>query len=458
MTSAILKKTTLTIGLLISGYVHAGYLTNFNDPSSGNLINAINQRNLHVVQLGDSHTAADVMTDAMRSQLQQALGDGGMGWGMPMYHSGQRMARYSYDNAGWQPISSRTERHHNYTLGGLLATPKYHGATLTIKSRQHEPVQRFVVSIRQSADDGVFTGVDARGQSFVLEAPIKNNTWQVVQFTAQPPFTITANNANRSAIGGWWGKNAQGTGAIVSPLGINGAQLSYWNRWGNWQQELRAISPSLVILAYGTNEAFDDNIDITATRQLLVQKIQEIRQSSPNSAVMILSAPESLKSTSGACGTRPAKLTAIQQMQYEVAQSQNTLLWHWQQAMGGSCSMKSWVSQGLAAKDGVHFTNRGYQNLGKSLADDILALRGGAYSSGVSSTTTTRSYVGSSQTHNQNQRQSNTGQTATRQNNPSQNSAGYTTPNPSYAPVPTTPAKPAGRGTICASDGTCRSF
>lgn len=359
------------------GQSFASNLSNFNEPNTARLNSAIQNRDVHVVQFGDSHTAADEMTNALRNQLQNTLGNGGMGWGMPMYFSGQRMALYGYDNSGWSPISSRTQRNENYSLGGLIAVPQRSGATLTIKAKQDVPVQNIILSIRQGAGDSAFTGLDAEGKSFSLEAPVKNNHWQTVKFTAKLPFTITAHQDQNSALGGWWAKNQNGTGAVVSALGINGGELSYWNRWSNdWQNELSTVAPNLVILAYGTNEAYNDNLDVEQTRSILIDKIQKIRSSSPQTAIMIVSAPESLKRTSGECGVRPIKLNAVQSMQLEVAQSMHTLYWDWQKAMGGSCSMKSWINQGLGRADGVHFSASGYQRLGRNMATDLLNLSG----------------------------------------------------------------------------------
>ena len=367
----------LSLGIFTTLTVQSSFanqLSNFNEPNTEKLKSAMQSRKLHVVQFGDSHTAADVFTGSLRTQLQNSLGDGGMGWGMPMYFAGHRLSLYGYDNSGWQPISSRTQHNENYSLGGLIAVPKFSGATLTIKAKQAEQPQSIVVSIRQGASDGAFSGQDANGKTFSLEAPVKNNTWQTVKFNATLPFTITANNASQSAIAGWWAQNQNGGGVVVSALGINGAELSNWNRWNSaWQSELTTISPNLVVLAYGTNEAYN-NADVDQVRDNLIDKIQKIRRASPNTAIMIMSAPESLKGTLGECGIRPSKLSAFQSMQYQVAQSQHTLYWDWQKAMGGECSMKRWISQGLALKDGVHFSPVGYEKLGQLLASDLLNL------------------------------------------------------------------------------------
>lgn len=370
---------------MLSLGVSAGQLSNFQEPNTAQLVKGIQQHQLNVVQFGDSHTAADYMSNALRTTLQNQLGNGGMGWGMPMYFSGQRLTRFGYDNSHWQPISIRSQPNANYTLGGLLARPLTEGATLTIKAKQSEQRQKITVSIRQGAQDSDFVGVDSQGQRFSLSAPVKNNTWQLQTFEAQLPFTITAPHNPQSVIGGWWAKNATGSGAVVSALGINGAQLQSWNNWNSaWKQQLGQLKFNLIILAYGTNEAYN-RYDLEQERQILLGRIHDIREASPQSAILIVSAPESLKDKSGECGTRPAQLTQFQTMQREVATQAHTLFWDWQAAMGGSCSMKNWMERGDAARDGVHFSASGYTQLGDMLGNDILAL------AGQSAPTTTRS-------------------------------------------------------------------
>ena len=283
--------------LAMSMSTSANYLTNYQDPNTDQLIQALNNNRIHIVQLGDSHTAGDSMTEALRSQLQSRYGNGGMGWAMPMYFSGQRMARYGYDNYQWTPISSRRNQNEDYTLGGLIAKPNFSGSTLTIKAKNQEPMQSMTVSIRQSATDGLFKISDADGNHLILEAPIKNDTWQTTTFDAKLPFTLTAEGSmTNTAIGGWWGRSKHELGAIVSSLGINGAELSHWSRWNQnaWQQELATIAPELIILAYGTNEAYN-NLSAERIATVLDERIEQIRQASPHSAIMIVSSPEVLK-------------------------------------------------------------------------------------------------------------------------------------------------------------------
>ena len=75
--------------------------------------------------------------------------------------------------------------------------------------------------------------------------------------------------------------------------------------------ELATIAPELIILAYGTNEAYN-NLSAERIATVLDERIEQIRQASPHSAIMIVSSPEVLKNTAGGCGVRPANLHAIQ--------------------------------------------------------------------------------------------------------------------------------------------------
>lgn len=354
-------------------------LTNFGEPNTAHLVRAMVNKSVHIVQLGDSHTAGDTMTDGLRQALQQAMGDGGMGWAMPMYFGGQRMARFGYDNTNFSPISSRGTFDENFSLGGMIAKPKSQGATLTIKPKQSESIQKVLLRLRQSPSDHRFVLTDATGRQVSLELAKKDGSWQFVSVDAKLPFTLYNDNALGSAIAGFWAFSPSGRGAVVSAIGINGSQLSHWNRWNQmaWMNELATIRPSLIVLAYGTNEAHNGvlggQMQITLT-----QTVRQIRRASPYSAVMIVSAPESLTSTAGSCGNRPATLSEIQIAQRQVAQNERTLFWDWQSAMGGACTMKSWINRGLANTDGVHFTKLGYLRLGHQMASDLLALSGTA--------------------------------------------------------------------------------
>lgn len=322
------------------------------------------------LQIGDSHTAGDFLTERLRLRLQQRLGDGGIGWATPMQIPGQRMARVSFAQVGWQLVSSRSSGPgYDYPFGGFIAQVAGPFATLTLTPRYQTARQSVTVLLRQGPLDAPLTVTDAGGTSFTIKSPSVDAQWHPVSFEAQLPITVTATLSPQTAIGGWWMRNIDRPGAIVAAAGINGSELEQWSRWRNgWMDDLAVVRPDLIALAYGTNEAFRTTLDPEALRTTLVAAISNLRQRFPNSAILIIGAPESLKSLAGGrCGTRAVGLDAVQAVQREVAQQQHTLYWDWQQAMGGACSMTGWVTRGLARRDGVHFSREGYE----ALADDL---------------------------------------------------------------------------------------
>lgn len=320
---------------------------------------------IRYVQLGDSHTAADFMTDAIRTRMFADAGRGGLGWATPVNVPGQRIARVTVTGTDFRLVNSRDAGSDDYPLGGMYATASTPGAAITVAAWTGSPVQTVDVLLRQAPGDRPVVIEGADGTKQQLSKSIRDGAWHTVRFRAQLPFTLRSRGA-RTDVGGWWLSSKNG--AHVSALGINGSTLSQWSRWrAGWMEDLSAAQPDVIALSYGTNEAFSATFDGDAFRQELTHAVEGLRTRFPNAAILIVGAPETLKSKAGDCGIRPEPLDAIQTIQREVASAQRTLYWDWQRAMGGRCAMTQWIRNGLGNPDGVHFTAEGYQRLGEDL-------------------------------------------------------------------------------------------
>lgn len=326
-----------------------------------------------ILQIGDSHTAGDHFTDTLRRRLQEKWGDGGLGWVYPHTVSGQRNAQVLHGGSGWQLLSSRKDRA-EFPLGGILARSGS-GGSITVSPRKPAAgEQRITLTARPVFANHSLTVTGAGGGTAATLPNLGGGNWQYFSFNAALPISYRAQAGDIWEIGHINIENDR-PGVVVSAMGINGAQLSQWQGWrSGWQEDMSATQADLVILAYGTNEAFNNRIDIPQTREAWSQIIRQIREALPGSGILIIGAPESLRGRQGTCGTRPAPLDAVQQMQREVAEQEQIFYWSWQDAMGGPCSMKNWIGQGLGARDGVHFTAQGYLKAAEELADDIIGL------------------------------------------------------------------------------------
>lgn len=321
-----------------------------------------------IVQIGDSHTAGDFFSDEVRTRLQQRLGNAGIGWVAPARVAGQRAASVRYDAVGGSIRSSRKDSA-VFPFGGIVFSGA--GSEVKIQAASGEiGEQNISLSLRSVFGEGQVIVRDFKGEQVIEANP--SGDWQYVHTKAMLPFTYVLPHDGLWEIGQIGIENGQ-SGITYSSMGINGSQLSHWNKWRvDWTDDLLQMKPDLVVLAYGTNEAFNPQLNVEQTEKEWHEIIQSIKKTVPEAGIVIVGAPESLKAKNGTCGVRPEKLTQVQEMQQRIAQAEQIMFWSWQDSMGGICSMKSYMAQGLAAKDGVHFNAKGYRQNGADFAQALI--------------------------------------------------------------------------------------
>ncbi|WFQ79356.1 SGNH/GDSL hydrolase family protein [Xenorhabdus sp. SF857] len=350
-------------------------LTNFDDPNFALLTDKLRHsdtRQLHFVQLGDSHTAADFFTGKLRSLLQNHYGDAGPGFIPPMSIPGQRNAliQFSEDKTGWWLSSSRRENRADYPLGGFIAIPESTSSTIQLKSSSARG-KYWLSALYQS-----HTATQIRTPFTTIKLPATQSEWH---FSPGQSMSFPINlypQDTQLKIGGWLIKR-QNPGVILSALGINGATINILDKWQpQWIDTLAQINPDMVILAYGTNEAFNDSLDLVAYQQDLTAKIQEIRKTMPQTVILLIGPNDSLKNkTAASCEKQqPALLDHVIQIQQTVARQQRTLFWDWREYMGGSCSIRGWEQQNLARPDYIHLSATGYERSAEALYKQFMGL------------------------------------------------------------------------------------
>lgn len=338
------------------------------------------QKVVAITQFGDSHSAADFFTGGLRDALQARLGNAGIGWVTPMNVRGQRNAEMTWRSAGWDLASSRTKSDLDFPMGGYIASPTRVGGYIDVTLTNPEKSRglwdvRMVMKARSAEAISV---TNDRGHLNLSNALKGIGRWQTMSFRSPMPFRITADD-RQVELGGMWLQQSNQSGAIVSSIATNGAQLSIWNRWSpEWYRELSATNSDLVILEYGTNEAFNDVFDADNYRRNLVDSIRNIRMQLPNAAILLMSPPDALlRNGVGSCADRrPPSYEVVKQTQYAVARSERVLYWDWQKAMGGACSIEKWEQEELAARDKVHLSSAGYKLSARLFYRDLMSFVG----------------------------------------------------------------------------------
>ncbi|RIY34623.1 GDSL-type esterase/lipase family protein [Psittacicella gerlachiana] len=340
------------------------------------ILNAKTQ-GLTIVQLGDSHTAADVMTMYLRNRLREYLGTGALGFIDPINVPGQYNSLIGYTKKNVSLINSRTQKNYDYALGGIIASFNSKGS---IEYRgingNNIPLSDLNLITRCTGTRTCTVTISSNLGTSTLS--INSSSWRNYSIFVEGNFRISANN--NLEIGGLFINN-ESNGVTVSSLGSNGATIYHLNTWNpNWLNELAALKPDLVILAYGTNESYNASYDSKTYIADYSKLIQNIRNKT-QAQVMILSNPDSLNLNinkslvNSTCDAQQHQgVDIVYRDLLTIAKKNNTLFWDWRHAMGGKCSAQKMMQEQLMRNDGVHFSAKGYSLFGYQLAKDIVSL------------------------------------------------------------------------------------
>ncbi len=332
----------------------------FNNNNSNQIVN--------ITQFGDSHSAADFFTGEFRLLMQQKYGNAGIGWITPVPIKGQSHAAVSWKTKNWNVLSSRTLGNLDFPMGGFIAKPTKNVGTIQLIPRNASTKEWHVKLTFKTLENAsnLLNIYDVNDKKVDISYTSKSNVWQTISFTTKVPFSIKA--TNDIEIGGIWLTRSQQSGVIVSSIATNGAKQTIWQKWGpDWLNELSSLNSDLIILEYGTNESFDETLDANAYRKNLVKNIRQIRKSSPNSVILLMTPPDTMLNEK----SFPKSFAKVMNIQKQVAKSEKTLFWDWQLAMGGPHSIKDWRKRGLARPDLVHQTLQGYKESARIFYADL---------------------------------------------------------------------------------------
>lgn len=332
---------------------------------------------IRIIQLGDSHTAGDYFTGQLRQRLQRQFGNAGIGWLTPGYVTNQRSHQVLLRSLGkWTLSDSKIAKHNGiFPLGGLINTSTGN-SILELKIKDPVAAGQWQLSIWQQSKQtpwslalvgGKVTKLPGQGDS---KGQNKGAVWQL---SSQ---TIDASKLDKLRLlapgGGKLGGvvlDRQTPGITLDALGINGAVANVINRWdgASLNQQLQWRDPHLIILAYGTNEAFGKDLVPQTYEEELRQVIRKLRAAAPNAAILLIGAPSSAKTKApninGGCRLPlPPSLIKVQNSQRRIAHREKTLYWDWSAMMGGNCGAQVWLKQKVPfmRPDLVHMSPEGY--------------------------------------------------------------------------------------------------
>jgi lysophospholipase L1-like esterase len=353
-----------------------------------------------IVQFGDSHTVADFGTSKLRRLMQARFGDAGRGFVLPgrPFRGYYQRDLFSWSEGKWSVENGfrmGVGAHEPFGIGGFRSIAESSQAVA------------FVGTCRDK--DCPSGGLASRFEVFYHVTP-QGGTLRLY-LDEEPKDTIDTreNYSREETLGGYWSTEvAEGShqltlrpsgngpvelfgvvmernapGVIVDAMGVGGTQawhLAHWD-WSFIGEHLRRRRPSLVIIAYGTNESAND----FTTREKIVKTysdtIAKVKEAMPDVPVLVVGPIDrSVREQSncdryskgniiaasipeGCLWKTPLLLSEIVSGEREAALLSGVAFFDAFRAMGGEGSMAQWAKQSpqLGQRDHTHLTKDGYE-------------------------------------------------------------------------------------------------
>lgn len=367
------------------------------------------QRPFSILILGDSHSAADHISGALRERLQARYGTSARGVvqaSSPFV--GHSTRQLSIEGLGPALSGSGDQA---AGLGGFIGRPAS-GSVLRLSA---EPQAAFdTVTVCYLAEPGAGElRIDIAGSTRTIWADsavreprceAASAGWPQTQADVQVSGSVRLFSLSSS--------RSTGGGVSVSNLGVIGAQVgSLLSRDSRvLEAELRAYAPDMILLAFGTNEGFDDDLDAYEYTAEYREALALLRRLAPRSTIVAVGPPDAATlrpdlyrrggfdrydlcfplsederaNYAGLVAARdetlarwyaPPSLAVVRRIQRQAAAEAGIAFWDWEARMGGPCSIDRMLRADppAARSDHVHFNTVGGSMIGGWLADDLIA-------------------------------------------------------------------------------------
>ncbi len=334
---------------------------------------------VRVIQFGDSHTAGDSFTGALRTLFQQKFGDGGAGFsfaGYPFagYHiRGTKRAQ----STGWLALGTHLNDIGDAMvgMGGVSLSTEAAGNWVSLDADATSLQVQYLIqpnggSIEIRDNDTLLATVStAKSDPTAPDAAAQFGT--PVEPGPHHFEVLTINQAPVRLLGL---STENSAGVTYEAAGINGAEASLFLRWSEAMQQplLAAVNPALIVLSYGTNEAGDRNWTEESYAAMFQRIIERCRRLAPNASILVVGPPDRALRAGRRAWKPFAGVDRIVAAQRSVCRQMHCAYWDQRSRMGGFGSMRDWVSISWAQPDHTHFTGEGYTELASALFSDIV--------------------------------------------------------------------------------------
>lgn len=323
---------------------------------------AIDDTIVSIVHIGDSHLQADVASARTRTLLQNHYGSSGRGLIVPL--------KLAHTN---QPFDYAITSDCRLVTASLMRTP--YPTTMGFTGVSIEPrSRRFSICISTKPNYGQTQDFDCikvygHGEMPMLKKATSVSTEvNFEQHLYRDTLTINLSDyvdhvdldfstKGKCNIFGFKLENSM-MGVEYHVIGNNGARYDTYNKVGGIGRALRALSPDLVIISLGANEAYGHITD-TAFYENIDIFVRDIRSGNPKAHIMLVTPGPCMKRYNGAYRDN-LDIKRLRNVIMRYGYNNRIAVYDWYVIAGGAAGSHAMLEYGLLSKDHIHNTLDGY--------------------------------------------------------------------------------------------------
>ncbi|HYM72383.1 MAG TPA: GDSL-type esterase/lipase family protein [Stellaceae bacterium] len=353
---------------------------------------------LRILQIGDSHSANDSFSGRLRERFQGRFGAAGRGWlpaGVPYKYYRPHLVNVS--ETGWRHFKPSDHAGVALGLDAVVAESQPPDSSMAIESSEPAGFDRFAVEYLTRPNGSAFTvQIDGAAPVRVATAAAETAIKRFDLPLDHPARRVELRAAAQPAVDllGWTVERRHTPGIVYENHGTIGATIDLLGQMTPQAVafELSERQPALIIVAFGTNEGFDDGLDLDRYAARFQADVAALQRRAPGAAILVLGPPDGNRHAkdcapvascrpngdAGADDCRwhePPKLAGVRSVQRRLARQHGWAHWDWFAAMGGACSIDRMAvaDPPLAMPDHVHLRTPGYETVADTFFADLMA-------------------------------------------------------------------------------------
>lgn len=348
-----------------------------------------NKTLIRVVHYGDSQIEGDRISGYLRDRLQELFGGSGAGM-VPAVQPISASSIFQSASENWtrNAIFGMTEQkaeHNRY--GAMLAVCSYSGNSASIrfsKSNIGFPRNKDIRRIT------IYYGNNTEETRVTLSSTGVNQT-----ATLTPTNSVKAVTLKADSLGNIFNLNFQGPSPEIYGIAVDGGggitvdnipmRGSAGTRFTRVQKDNfgnmhKLMNTRLIIMEFGGNmmPSVSGPKSVAKYKEEFSAQLAYVKEQCPSATVITIGPSDMSKRINSNMQTYPY-LEEVRDALKEASFENGCAYWDMFEAMGGKNSMPTWVKQGLAGPDYIHFTRKGAEKISeiftRALIDDYNEFR-----------------------------------------------------------------------------------